>query len=98
MGCEHFFKIMDRKSSIDPTSTEGKSVFEEDGKRGGEDKKPLLLKADGGVHFSRVSFSYPTRPDVNVLKGFDVKLNTGSMYAFVGESGCGKTSLMKLSM
>ena len=50
----------------------------------------------GVIEFKNVTFKYPTRPDVKVLKNFDLKIKEGEMVAFCGESGCGKTTTIKL--
>lgn len=50
----------------------------------------------GHVRFSNVSFSYPGRPDVNVLNGIDFAINPGQMVALVGDSGGGKSSIAGL--
>ncbi|KAM0280352.1 hypothetical protein ACHAQH_004065, partial [Verticillium albo-atrum] len=57
-----------------------------------EDKGP----ADGCSSYSSkdVQFSYPLAPDSNVLKG--VSMNRGEFVAFVGASGCGKSTMISL--
>jgi ATP-binding cassette subfamily B (MDR/TAP) protein 1 len=50
----------------------------------------------GKIEFRNVSFAYPSRPDVNVLKNFNLIINAGQTVAFVGESGCGKSTLLSL--
>ena len=50
----------------------------------------------GVIEFKNVTFKYPSRPDVKVLKEFNLKINEGEMVAFCGESGCGKTTTIKL--
>ncbi|KAJ0183043.1 hypothetical protein K1T71_001019 [Dendrolimus kikuchii] len=54
--------------------------------------------ASGQVNFSNIHFRYPTRPTIPVLKGLNLKLETGKTLALVGASGCGKSTLMHLLM
>jgi len=50
----------------------------------------------GSLHFDRVSFSYPTRPDVTVLHEFELALVPGEIVALVGPSGAGKSTVASL--
>jgi len=43
-----------------------------------------------------VSFSYPSRPDIPILKEVSYKINPGSTIALVGSSGCGKSTSLHL--
>lgn len=43
-----------------------------------------------------VSFSYPTRPEVQVLQGVSCSIEPGEMVALVGPSGAGKSTLFDL--
>ena len=45
------------------------------------------------IQFRSVHFHYPTRPDNEVLRGFDLTVKKGETLALVGESGGGKVSL-----
>ncbi|KAK1434257.1 hypothetical protein QVD17_11177 [Tagetes erecta] len=49
------------------------------------------------VEFKMVTFSYPSRPNVIVLKDFSLKVKGGSMVAVVGSSGSGKSTLIWLA-
>lgn len=42
---------------------------------------------NGDIEFRHVSFSYPTRPGVVVLKDFTLQVKTGQTVALVGASG-----------
>ncbi|KAI5863830.1 multidrug resistance protein [Durotheca rogersii] len=43
-----------------------------------------------------VKFSYPMRPDTHVLRGIDLKIRQGQFVAFVGASGCGKSTMIAM--
>ncbi len=58
------------------------------------DEKPEVSLADyqdvqiqGKVTFENVSFNYPTRPEVDVLKGIQFAINPGDKIALAGHSG-----------
>ncbi len=61
-----------------------------------EDPEPLPSPVRGEVRFEGVEHRYPTRPDVAVLRGFDLVLSPGETVALVGRSGAGKTTLARL--
>lgn len=50
----------------------------------------------GSVQAKDLEFEYPTRPDVHVLRGLSVKVSPGQTLALVGESGCGKSTIVAL--
>ncbi len=50
----------------------------------------------GAVELRTVSFHYPTRPNVQVLRGLDLTIKTGQTVALVGSSGCGKSTTVQL--
>lgn len=50
----------------------------------------------GEVQFSDVVFSYPTRPDVTILKGLNLDVKPGEQIAIVGSSGAGKSTIANL--
>lgn len=43
-----------------------------------------------------VFFSYPLRPDVEVLSGVNLTLKRGNVTALVGPSGAGKSTIVQL--
>jgi ABC-type multidrug transport system fused ATPase/permease subunit len=58
--------------------------------------KPLAKLADlknGEIEFSSVNFNYGKR---KLFSNFNLKIPAERKYAFVGHSGCGKTTLVKL--
>lgn len=50
----------------------------------------------GNVSFVNVSFSYPQRPDVQVLNGINIQAKTNETIALVGSSGAGKSTISSL--
>lgn len=55
-----------------------------------ERSKPMKLE------FKSVTFSYPSRPTVTVLRNFSLKVQSGSTVALVGSSGSGKSTVIWL--
>jgi ATP-binding cassette subfamily B protein len=47
------------------------------------------------IEFIDVSFKYPNR-DIYVLKNFNLKINSGEKIALVGQTGIGKSTVLKL--
>ncbi len=62
------------------------------------DKHPKLnpIKVNGNISFHDVTFHYPTRPDVPVLKGINFEVEAGQKVALVGPSGVGKSTIIQL--
>ncbi|MCW3848995.1 ABC transporter transmembrane domain-containing protein [Sphingomonas sp. LB-2] len=50
----------------------------------------------GALAFDKVSFRYPTRPEVSALQDFTLFVNPGETVAVVGPSGAGKSTLFQL--
>jgi len=48
------------------------------------------------ITLRNVHFSYPTRPDIPVLKGFNARFQKGKTTALVGPSGSGKSTIVGL--
>ena len=56
----------------------------------------LPQPARGALAFDRVSFRYPTRPELLALDGFSLAVSPGETVAVVGPSGAGKSTLFQL--
>ncbi|XP_030613516.1 bile salt export pump isoform X2 [Archocentrus centrarchus] len=75
-----FFKLLDRVPKISTSHSDGKKW---DNFR-------------GEIEFLDCKFTYPTRPDTQVLKGLLASVKPGQTLAFVGSSGCGKSTSIQL--
>ncbi|XP_073138767.1 putative multidrug resistance protein [Henckelia pumila] len=75
------FNILDRRSEIEPDAPEGIKV-----------KKGLK----GSIELNNVYFSYPSRPDVIIFQGLNLKIEAGKTMALVGQSGSGKSTVIGL--
>ncbi|CAD5121588.1 DgyrCDS10086 [Dimorphilus gyrociliatus] len=80
VAAARLFKLFDRVPGIDSFSPDGMRPKE----------------TNGVVEFKAVRFNYPTRPDLPVLRGLNIKVETGQTLALVGSSGCGKSTTISL--
>uniref|UniRef100_A0A673IZL8 ATP-binding cassette, sub-family B (MDR/TAP), member 5 n=1 Tax=Sinocyclocheilus rhinocerous TaxID=307959 RepID=A0A673IZL8_9TELE len=74
------YKTIDMPRPIDSSSKEG--------------HKPDHVKGD--IEFKNIHFSYPSRKDVKILQGMNLKVPHGKTIALVGASGCGKSTTIQL--
>lgn len=74
------FETINRTPEIDAYSTTGRMVDD----------------IRGDIEFRDVYFSYPTRPDEQIFKGFSLTIPSGTTVALVGQSGSGKSTVISL--
>ncbi len=62
-----------------------------------KDKSGILFDENiSKIEFRKVKFNYPEKPEVNIVPNLDITLEKGKSYAFVGETGSGKSTISKL--
>lgn len=80
-GAAHkVFQIIDHEPKINSFSEEGYK----------------LDVVKGNIEFKNINFRYPSRDDVKVLNGMNLKVMSGQTIALVGSSGCGKSTTIQL--
>ena len=80
LAAARIFNLLDRKPKIDPNPNQG-------------DK---LDQIEGNVTFTDGDFSYPARKDIRILNKLNLSIKKGQQIALVGESGCGKSTVLQL--
>lgn len=65
-----------------------------------ENPQPVSARGDlkmyGDIAYSNVTFAYPTRQDIEVLKNISFRIGAGQKIALVGYSGAGKSTIVQL--
>ncbi|KAK3121040.1 hypothetical protein QOZ80_8BG0645170 [Eleusine coracana subsp. coracana] len=74
------FNMLDRETQIVPDKPEN----------------PSEGWLEGRTEFQDVTFNYPSRPEVTILDGFSLVIESGQRVALVGPSGAGKSSVLAL--
>ena len=74
------FETINRKPEIDASDPKGKKLGD----------------IRGDIEFKDVYFSYPTRQDEQIFRGFSLFIQSGATVALVGESGSGKSTVISL--
>ncbi|KAK9126626.1 hypothetical protein Scep_015472 [Stephania cephalantha] len=75
------FDLIDRRTEIETDDPTG---------------TPAPERLRGDVELKHVDFSYPSRPDMPVLRDLTLRARAGKTLALVGPSGCGKSSVIAL--
>lgn len=81
VAATRIFDMIDRRPAIDGEDTT---------------KGIVLERITGMLDFDHVKFTYPSRPDMVVLKEFNLQVEAGKTVALVGASGSGKSTAIAL--
>ncbi|CAN4104073.1 unnamed protein product [Withania somnifera] len=76
------FAILDRNTEINPDHSSAIDA--------------TRTQIRGRVELKRVFFAYPSRPDQLIFRGLSLKISAGTTVALVGQSGCGKSTVIGL--
>ncbi|KAJ4250921.1 hypothetical protein NW762_011571 [Fusarium torreyae] len=79
-GATELLALIDRVSDINPLDESGQKPFH----------------VSGVIDIQSIGFSYPTRPDIQVLDDFSLNIPAGKVTALVGASGSGKSTIIGL--
>lgn len=79
-SAQSIYNVLHRKTEINPD----------------ENSSPQPIDLKGFIELKKVKFSYPSRPTVQVLNNVSLQIQPGQTVALVGESGCGKSSIIAL--
>ncbi len=79
-SADELFKVIDHQSDIDPLSDEGE----------------VPTSCEGVIEINELTFAYPARLDITVLKGLTLSAPAGKTTALVGASGSGKSTIIGL--
>ncbi|XP_021371103.1 multidrug resistance protein 1B-like [Mizuhopecten yessoensis] len=80
LAASRLFQLIEMKATIDTASEEGS----------------VMTEFRGSILLDGVHFHYPTRPEVEVLRGLSMIIQPGETVAIVGTSGCGKSTTVQL--
>ena len=80
MAASRIFCLLDRTPVIRSDPTQGRK----------------LKEVQGNIDLKQAVFSYPSRRNLQVLNQLNLSIKAGENIALVGESGCGKSTVLQL--
>lgn len=86
---ERILEILDEKSEIEVGSSA--EITTTNRASNIENRTPKIV-------YRNVAFSYPSRPDMEVLRNINLEVRTGQKIGLVGYSGAGKSTIVQLLM
>uniref|UniRef100_W8B7Y6 ABC-type xenobiotic transporter n=1 Tax=Ceratitis capitata TaxID=7213 RepID=W8B7Y6_CERCA len=79
-ACAKVFKLIEQVPTINPIEPRGNNL-----------NQPLVH-----IELRNVSFTYPSRKEVQILNKLNLTIHRGQTIALVGSSGCGKSTIIQL--
>ena len=109
---ERILEILEEESEIAPPAPEGGAFKSEISSKNSvnqfsieelksystSESKAPPSGAGGAVVYQNVAFSYPSRPDMEVLRNINLEVKSGEKIGLVGYSGAGKSTIVQLLM
>ncbi len=92
---ERILEILDEKSEVSVAPQPPEGELESDSI---SVSKVPPLGAGGAIVYKNVAFSYPSRPDMEVLRNINLEVKSGEKIGLVGYSGAGKSTIVQLLM
>merc|ERR550534_2931187 len=74
------FSLLDRRPTIGCDPSQGRK----------------LKEVEGNIDLRQAEFSYPSRRNLQILNRLNLSVKAGDRIALVGESGCGKSTVLQL--
>ncbi len=87
---ERILEILDEKSEIEVESSADTAIT--------ASKQSNIDNRQSKIEYKNVAFSYPSRPDMEVLRNINLEVKTGEKIGLVGYSGAGKSTIVQLLM
>jgi ATP-binding cassette subfamily B protein len=87
---ERILEILDEKSEIEVESSTDTTTT--------ASQKSNIENRQSKIEYKNVAFSYPSRPDMEVLRNINLEVKTGEKVGLVGYSGAGKSTIVQLLM
>ena len=91
---ERILEILEEKSEIEVGLNKKVSQKSEVVGKPANHNSPRTTK----IQYKNVAFSYPSRPDIEVLRNITLEVKSGEKIGLVGYSGAGKSTIVQLLM
>ncbi|GJM89642.1 hypothetical protein PR202_ga05850 [Eleusine coracana subsp. coracana] len=86
-----FFALLMATIGVSQTSALGSNSA-----KAKESASSIFALIDREIKFCDICFSYPSRPDTQIFRDLNLRIPPGKTVALVGESGCGKSTIIAL--